>query len=55
MSLGGDIDTQACIAGGIAQAYYKTIPEHIVQRVREILPAELLNIVDSFNEMFLVD
>ncbi|MBQ7380231.1 MAG: ADP-ribosylglycohydrolase family protein [Clostridia bacterium] len=29
VSLGGDADTQACIAGGIAQAYYKEIPEHI--------------------------
>ena len=55
ISLGGDSDTMACITGGIAQAYYKTIPVHIIQRVREILPAELLNIVDSFNEMFLVD
>ncbi|MFC1943202.1 ADP-ribosylglycohydrolase family protein [Chloroflexota bacterium] len=55
ISLGGDSDTMACITGGIAQAYYKTRPDHIVQRVRGILPAELLNIVDSFNEMFLVD
>ena len=29
ISLGGDADTQACIAGGIAEAYYKEIPEHI--------------------------
>ncbi len=29
ISLGGDADTQACIAGGIAEAYYKDIPEHI--------------------------
>ncbi|MFC1991586.1 hypothetical protein ACFLVC_02535 [Chloroflexota bacterium] len=42
----------ACITGGIAQAYYKVIPEHITQRVREILPVELLNIVDSFNQRF---
>ena len=26
VSLGGDSDTQACIAGGIAQAFYKKIP-----------------------------
>ena len=27
VSLGGDADTMACIAGGIAEAYYKKIPE----------------------------
>lgn len=29
VSLGGDADTMACIAGGIAEAFYKEIPEHI--------------------------
>lgn len=29
VSLGGDADTQACIAGGIAEAYYKEIPDRI--------------------------
>ena len=29
VSLGGDADTMACIAGGIAEAYYKDIPEEI--------------------------
>ena len=29
VSLGGDADTQACIAGGIAEAFYHDIPEHI--------------------------
>lgn len=29
VSLGGDADTMACIAGGIAEAYYKNIPEEI--------------------------
>lgn len=29
ISLGGDADTEACIAGGIAEAFYKEIPEHI--------------------------
>lgn len=29
VSLGGDADTMACIAGGIAEAFYKYIPEHI--------------------------
>ena len=29
VSLGGDADTEACIAGGIAEAYYRSIPKHI--------------------------
>ena len=31
ISLGGDADTQACIAGGIAEAYYGEIPDSIRQ------------------------
>lgn len=30
VSIGGDADTQACIAGGIAEAYYHKIPENII-------------------------
>lgn len=29
VSLGGDADTMACIAGGIAEAYYQEIPDEI--------------------------
>jgi ADP-ribosylglycohydrolase len=42
----------ACIAGGIAQAYYGKIPDEIVSRVRQKLPKELLDILDRFNERF---
>ena len=52
ISLGGDADTMACIAGGIAQAFYKQIPKNIVTRVREQLPIDLLNVLDRFNETF---
>jgi ADP-ribosylglycohydrolase len=48
VSLGGDADTMAYMAGGIAQAYYKTIPYEIVREVRNILDADLLNIIDEF-------
>ena len=30
VSLGGDADTMACIAGGIAEAYYRRIPQAII-------------------------
>ena len=48
VSLGGDSDTLACIAGGIAHAYYKVIPSSIVEKVRRMLPAGLLDITDRF-------
>jgi len=48
ISLGGDSDTLACIAGGIAEAYYKTIPQHIVRETRARLPYDLLRIIDQF-------
>ena len=33
VSLGGDSDTLACITGGLAEAYYKEIPEEIVKEI----------------------
>jgi ADP-ribosylglycohydrolase len=52
ISLGGDSDTIACITGGIAQAYYKTIPQEIVQEVMQRLPKELLEVVLQFDEKY---
>jgi len=52
ISIGGDSDTIACITGGIAQAYYKKIPEYIIKEVRNILDSELLKAVDLFNERY---
>jgi ADP-ribosylglycohydrolase len=52
ISLGGDADTMACIAGGIAQAYYKKIPEQIVENVHNKLPPDLREVLDRFNETF---
>lgn len=49
VSLGGDSDTMACIAGSIAEAYYRHIPPEIVTAARKALPAELLKIVDEFD------
>jgi ADP-ribosylglycohydrolase len=52
ISLGGDSDTLACMAGGIAQAYYKEVPREIVSNVRSRLPDEFLSIIDEFNEKY---
>jgi ADP-ribosylglycohydrolase len=47
ISLGGDSDTIACIAGGIAEAFYG-IPDHIRIRTLEELDDALVNVVDLF-------
>jgi ADP-ribosylglycohydrolase len=54
VSIGGDSDTIACIAGGIAEAFYKEIPEHITLAVKEQLPSDFLSILERFNERFTV-
>ena len=53
ISIGGDSDTIACIAGGIAQAYYKFIPEWIVMGARARLNPDLLKILVRFDERIL--
>jgi ADP-ribosylglycohydrolase len=52
ISLGGDSDTQAAIAGGIAQAFYGRVPPAIAVAVRDRLPDEFLRILDEFEERF---
>jgi len=52
ISLGGDSDTLACIAGGIAEAYYRGIPEDIERRALGYLDAELLSVVERFYEKY---
>lgn len=37
VSLGGDSDTLACITGGIAQAFYKVIPQWMIDKMKIIL------------------
>lgn len=51
VSLGGDVDTQACIAGGIAEAFYGGVPEGIGTIVMKVLDAELMRMVDDCNKM----
>lgn len=46
--LKGDADTQACIVGGIAEAFYGDIPESFKEKVYESLPQEMLKIIEQF-------
>ncbi|MCX6222475.1 MAG: ADP-ribosylglycohydrolase family protein [Bacteroidia bacterium] len=48
VSIGGDSDTIAAIAGGIAEAYYQSIPDRLIFEARDRLPGEMLNIIDEF-------
>lgn len=53
ISLGGDSDTLACMAGSIAEAFYQEIPVEIVTEVRKRLPPNFLEILDAFNATYL--
>src|SRR5512142_283642 len=52
VSLGGDSDTLACIAGAIAEAYYGPPPREIRAKVREILPGDLWDVAEQFCTMY---
>ena len=45
VSLGGDSDTLACITGGIAEAFYKKIPNGIAMKIWGLIP-------DDFKGLF---
>ncbi len=55
VSLGGDSDTMACIAGGIAEAFYRKIPKEIIHEVKQRLPDEFLTIIEKFQTMSTTD
>ena len=48
VSLGGDSDTQACIAGGIAEAYYGSIPKEIIKNAVHHLPSHFRKVITDF-------
>ena len=52
ISLGGDSDTMACIAGAIAQAYYEVIPKWITDEVYARIPEEFKKTIILFEEKY---
>jgi ADP-ribosylglycohydrolase len=50
VSIGRDSDTIACIAGGMAQAFYKGIPNVIREKVFQILDGRLKKILEEFEK-----
>ena len=49
VSLGGDSDTLACIAGSMAEAFYG-VPENLKQEARDRLPDDLRSVLDRFDK-----
>lgn len=54
ISLGGDADTQACIAGGIAEAYYKEIPDHIEKFCSRRIEYSLKQTANKFRNKYCI-
>ncbi|MBN2297618.1 MAG: ADP-ribosylglycohydrolase family protein [Deltaproteobacteria bacterium] len=52
ISLGGDSDTLACITGGVAEAFYGSIPDEIKSKVEEILPPDLWEVTKAFCDKY---
>lgn len=52
VSLGGDSDTQACIAGGVAEAFYGPLPDRIRREVSRRLPDAFLETIRTFTAAF---
>ena len=55
VSLGGDADTMGAITGGIAEAFYGGVPEHIRKEVLKRLPKEFINVMQGFYTKFVKD
>lgn len=52
ISLGGDSDTIAAMAGGIAEAFYGEVPPAIETRIRNYLPEHFLKVIHAFYQRF---
>ena len=55
ISLGGDADTMAAMAGSIAEAFYKEIPSFMLKECKYRLPDEFLKIIDEFYDQYIAD
>jgi len=52
ISIGGDCDTVAAMAGSIAYAYWKKIPEHIIEHCTGIMSSEMKQLVKDFEKKY---
>lgn len=51
VAYGGDADTQAAITGGIAAAYYGTIPDFILKECLNRLTLDIKEVIAKFNQV----
>lgn len=50
ISLGGDSDTLTCICGAIAEAFYKNIPQNIVNETISRLPQSFIKVLSQMRD-----
>jgi ADP-ribosylglycohydrolase len=55
ISLGGDADTMACIAGSVAEAFYGEVPRGLVEGVWQRIDAPMKGIVRDFYRRYRPD
>lgn len=57
LSLGGDTNTQAMIAGCIADAFYgyDAIPQLVHDHIEKCLPVEMMSILEKFEKRFILN
>jgi len=48
ISLGGDADTLACIAGGVAEAFYRGVPAEIANVAMSRLDPDMISVLERF-------
>ena len=56
LEIGGDVDTISCMAGGIAEAFYKYIPQSIIDKALSIIALDdidqkLISTINQFNNI----
>ena len=52
ISLGGDSDTLAAIAGPMAYAFYKEMPDSLVYKAMKMLPDWMVEVNDKFDKTY---
>jgi ADP-ribosylglycohydrolase len=52
ISLGGDADTLACIAGAVAEAHYGGVPAHIESGALAVLDDRLRSVLERFRQQY---
>lgn len=52
ISIGGDSDTIACMTGGIAEAYYKKIPDELLSEGSRFIDSGFKKVINDFAEKY---